>query len=56
MDENGNYVGRVGKDHTNFLMLLGGLITLLALVFILGLRTTYKRTVANRARETAEKP
>lgn len=41
----------VGKDHTRFLLFISGYITLLALTFIFGLNTKYKRTLANRAKE-----
>ena len=48
LDENGH---RIGKDHTNFLMFIAGYITLITIIFILGLKTTYKRTAANKARD-----
>ena len=37
-----------GKDHTNFLLFIAGYTSVLTIVLILGLRTTYKRTEANR--------
>ena len=37
-----------GKDHTNFLLFIAGYTSLLTIILILGLKTTFKRTEANR--------
>jgi hypothetical protein len=38
----------IGKDHTNFLLFIAGYTSVLTIILILGLKTTYKRTEANR--------
>ncbi len=43
-----------GKDHTNFLILLGVYIALLGCIFIAFFHTDYNRLRANREREELE--
>ena len=40
--------GTVGKDHTNFLMIIAGYLTAISLLFVICFTTKFKRTLANQ--------
>ena len=42
------------KDHTNFLLFTAGYMTLMNVIFLVFLKTDYKRTLANQSQENNE--
>jgi len=42
------------KDHTRFLLLLAGYLATLCIIFVIGFKTVYKRTLANQREEKEE--
>merc|ERR1711892_818205 len=44
----------VGKDHTNFLLVIAGYLTTLCCIFIIFFTTKFKRTIANQIIEDTE--
>ena len=44
----------IGKDHTNFLLVIAGYLTSLVVIFIVFFTTKFKRTIANQIKEETQ--
>ena len=44
----------IGKDHTNFLLVIAGYLTSLVVIFIIFFTTKFKRTIANQIKEETQ--